>query len=203
MTECVLLAGGRSSRMGTDKLLLDQNGKTVLQRAVERFSGCFDCVSVSVREENQYPELPIPHIKDLYPGCGPLAGLHAALKSCRGDGVFVAAADLPFSSPELALRIQSLCTEEYDICVAAKPDGRTEPLFGFYRVQVLPTLEELLQTGQLRMSGLFQRHPTRILRPGEKEEIWDERAFANMNTPEEYQRLLGGRLDWGEQTHQR
>jgi len=195
MRQVVLLAGGKSSRMGTDKLMLSQDGESVLQRACERFSAYFDKVYISVNSPERYPQIQAEHIVDEYPGCGPMAGIQAALKHCGGEDIFFAAADLPFSDPETALRIMELCSSDYDICITAGPDGREESLFGYYRACVLKTATELLQSGEYRIRSLFRRHNTLILTPDTAPGLWDSMSFANMNTPEEYRRLLGGELN--------
>ena len=192
MATVVLLAGGKSRRMGTDKLLLPQREGTVLDQAVRRFSAVFDRVCVSVAKADSYPEIRAEHVVDEYPGCGPMAGVHAGLKRCGDDGVFVAAADLPLSDPGAALRIIERCPADAEICVPTGPDGRPEPLFGYYRASVLPRAEELLRAGKYRMRDLLAACVTRFLTPEETEDILDAAGFANMNTPEDYRRLLGG-----------
>ena len=188
MKTAILLAGGRSSRMGRDKLMLTQDGATVLESAVARFARAFDRVCVSVDRPDRYPQIGAEHIADLYPDCGPLAGIHAGLRACGPEGAFFAAADLPFSDPELALRIMEACPEDCAICVAAGPDGRPEPLFGYYRAAAADAAEELLKSGNYRIRSLFGLCPTRILDLGAAA---SGRMLANMNTPEEYAALLG------------
>lgn len=189
MTEVVLLAGGKSRRMGTDKLLLPQNGTTVLQAAVSRFSSFFDKVYLSVGEAGKYPEISAEHLVDSFPGCGPMAGLLEGLKVSQSGGVFLAAADIPFSDPERALKIIA-ASGGYEICVTVDGQGRYEPLFGYYRASVADTVLEFLQAGNYRIAELFQRHNTLVLEPAAVPGIWNERAFANMNFPEDYRMLL-------------
>ena len=192
MTTVVLLAGGKSSRMGTDKLMLPQWDGTVLEQAVRRFAPVFDRVCVSVAWEDCYPGIRAEHIADEFHGCGPMAGIHAGLKHCGADGAFFAAADLPFSDPLAALMIIEKCPADAEICVPLGPDGRPEPLFGFYRASVLPRAEKLLREGKYRIRELLDACETRYLSPEETEGVLNGAGFANMNTPEDYRRLLGG-----------
>lgn len=189
VAKAVLLAGGKSRRMGRDKLSLPQSGTTVLKAAVDRFSQKFD-VCISVNDKNRYPDIAAPKIEDIYQGCGPLGGLHAALAAFEGDGVFLAASDLPFSSPETALYMIELCAD-YDICITQDSEGRFEPLFGYYKKCVLKTAEELLKSGVYKMTELFKRHSVRILSPEELGNKWSAKSFENMNYPEDFDRLLG------------
>ena len=190
MYEAVLLAGGKSRRMGRDKLSLPQGGTTVLQAAVKRFSEKFNKVYISVNDKNRYADVDAPKIEDIFKDCGPLGGLHAALSKAEGEGVFLAASDLPFSSPEAALFIIEK-SAGYDICITEDRDGRFEPLFGFYRKTVLNTAEELLKCGTYKMTELFKRHSVLVLTPEDMGEHWKAENFENMNYPEDFDRLLG------------
>ena len=176
--------------MGKDKLALPQNGATVLSAAIDRFSEKFGKVSLSVDSLSRYPEINIHKIEDIYKNCGPLGGLHAALKATECDGVFLAASDLPFSSPETALKIIELC-KGHPICITKDAGGRFEPLFGFYKKCVLETAEELLESGTYKMIALYEKHPPLIVTPEDLGPVYSARSFENMNFPEDFERLLG------------
>jgi len=191
MATAVLLAGGKSRRMGRDKLMLPQDGSTVLATAVRRFSEKFDRVLLSVDRPDRYPDLPAEHVADIYAGCGPLAGLHAALAAAEGEGVFLAAADLPFSDPETALKMIALCGE-HEICVTRDACGRFEPLFGYYGPTVLAKAERILASGGRAMTELFDAADTLVLTAEALGLAPGGRMLANMNRPEDYSELLGG-----------
>ena len=190
MYEAVLLAGGKSRRMGRDKLALPQNGTTVLQAAAQRFSQKFDRVYLSVDDISRYPEIKLPKIADIYKNCGPLGGLHASLSKCEGEGIFLAASDLPFSSPDIALEMIKLANE-YDICVTRDENGRYEPLFAFYKKSVLAAVCDLLEKGVYKMTALYDSHRVLTVTPEMLGEKWSAQSFENMNYPEDFQRLLG------------
>ncbi|MCL2227502.1 MAG: molybdenum cofactor guanylyltransferase [Oscillospiraceae bacterium] len=188
MSTVVILAGGKSRRMGCDKLALPLNGGTLLESAVRRFGTAFEDVYISVADAAKYPEVDAQRVIDVFPGSGPLAGLHAALSSLPVDGVFLVAADLPFSSPEAALFIMGLCGD-CEACVLRLPDGRLEPLFGFYRRSLLGRCEAALQAGDFKMTALLAEASTRFVEPGEIGELWDARMIMNLNYPEDYERI--------------
>ena len=189
MYTAVLLAGGKSRRMGRDKLSLPQGGTTVLESAAIRFSENFD-VYISVDDKARYENIPFPKIEDIYKGCGPLGGLHAALKNTDGDRVFLSASDLPFSSPETAIFMAEK-GKDFDICITCDATGRFEPLFGWYKKNVLETVEELLKSGVYKMTELYKRHSVLVLTPEDMGEHWKAESFENMNYPEDFDRLLG------------
>ncbi len=183
----VILAGGKSRRMGRDKLLLPLSGERLLDRAVRRYGEVFPRVLVSVSGPERYPELGEARVCDRYPGAGPLAGLHAGLLA-SGDDVFLTGADMPFSSPEKALQLISLCGEK-EACVLTDADGRWEPLFGFYRQSLLDRAEALLEEGQRRMAALLSRAELREVSLKELGEGEDSRLLLNVNNPEDYEKL--------------
>ena len=194
MTTAVILAGGKSRRMGRDKLSLPQGDTTVLASAVSRFSEKFDRVLLSVDTPGRYPEIAVRHICDIFPDCGPLGGLHAALTALDGkaDGVFLAAADLPFSDPAAALRLMSL-RGEHEICILRDESGRFEPLFGFYGGGLLGRVTELLENGRRAMTELYDISDTLILRASDIGIAASGQMLANMNRPEDFYALLGGK----------
>lgn len=188
----VILAGGQSKRMGTDKMKLTVEGETLLARTVKRFSTVFPRVLVSTASPERYPELGDIRVYDRYPGAGPLAGLHAAL-SAAGEDVFLVGGDMPYASPEKAMRLAALCGDA-EACVLLDADGRWEPLFGYYRDSVLEKAEALLNAGQNRMAGLLSGLNVREVRLAELGE-GAENLLRNLNKPEDYEKL---RLELGE-----
>ncbi len=189
----VILAGGQSRRMGRDKLRLTAGGETLLDRALRRYGEVFPRVLVSVAGPEKYPELGDRRIFDRFPGAGPLAGLHAALDAA-GEDVFLTGADMPYSSPEKALLLASLCGE-HDACVLTDESGRWEPLFGFYRQRLLPEAGALLSGGKRSMAALLSSVSLREVRLEELGEGADSLLLRNVNRPEDYEKL---RLELGE-----
>ncbi|MCL2201187.1 MAG: molybdenum cofactor guanylyltransferase [Oscillospiraceae bacterium] len=188
METIVILAGGRSRRMGRDKLALPLDGKTLLESVISRFEERFDSVYLSVADAVKYPEIKTPRLVDIASGAGPLSGLHAALTLLPAEGVFLVAADLPFADPSAAQRIIELCNG-HEACVLRLPGGFLEPLFGFYRRPVLKLCEDALSSGDYRMSEILHKAHTRFVEPSELGQFWDEKIIMNVNSPEDYQSL--------------
>lgn len=188
MTSAVILAGGQSRRMGRDKPALPFRGESLLAGAVARFSRGFTHVAVSVARAESYPEIAAEHVVDRYTGCGPMAGLHAALLTLGGD-VFLTAADMPFADPETALRLIALCGAA-DVCVIRDGQGRYEPLFAFYRQRVLPEAAALLERGRYSLLALFERVRVREVSLAELGLGPDSPVLLNINRPDDYARLV-------------
>jgi molybdopterin-guanine dinucleotide biosynthesis protein A len=189
MSTAIILAGGESRRMKRDKLALPFGAATILASAVDRFSAHFDKVYISVADADKYPEIKAARLTDIYKGCGPMGGLHAALRSAEDEGVFLVAADLPYSDPLAAKRIIELAGEN-DICITADSESRFEPLFGYYRKTILPYVELALASGNYKIAALFDKIRLRVVAREELGSLFSEKLFLNINYPEDYERLL-------------
>ncbi|HWQ58335.1 MAG TPA: molybdenum cofactor guanylyltransferase [Clostridia bacterium] len=181
----LILAGGKSSRFGRDKTQLKLNGATLAERAVEHVRPIFDEILIAGEAE----KFRIPGaraIPDIFPGAGPLGGIHSGLSYSKNDAVFALACDMPNFDAALCKRLISLC-ETYDIAVP-RADGEAEPLFAVYRKAALPAAEKLLREGNYRVRALFSLVNTGYLDvepvPGETS------PFFNINYKEDYERLI-------------
>ena len=193
MSAVVVLAGGKSRRMGRDKLSMVYDGRTLLESAVQRFKSEFSDVYISVSDEGKYPNIDAQRIVDIIPGVGPLSGLHAALKTIKNDSVFLVAADLPFADPLAAKRIIALGSG-FEACVIKLPDGNVEPLFGYYARTLLPLCEELIASGDNRMTGIYVGTNTRFVSPSELGDAWDDKMIININYPKDYEAIRDVKL---------
>lgn len=188
MSTAVVLAGGESRRMKKDKMTLRFGAESFLESAVNRFSKYFDTVVVSVADPDKYPEIRAPHIVDIYKGCGPLSGLHAALTTTDDEGVFLVAADLPYADPSAAKRIVELAGAS-DICIMVDSKARYEPLFGYYKKTILPQIENNLRAGNYKIAELFNQSTIRLVTISELGSLWHDKLLLNVNYPDDYEKL--------------
>lgn len=193
MSTAVILAGGKSQRMKKDKMELLLGKETFLQSAVNRFNACFDNVLVSVGDPNKYSGIRAEMLTDIYKGCGPMSGLHAALKRTEEDGVFLVAADMPYADPLAAKRIIELAGSN-DICLINSGASRFEPLFGYYSQKILPLVEEALESGSYKLTGLLNKARLRLVTAEELGDLWNEKLLLNINYPEDYDNLMSEKL---------
>ncbi|QYR22004.1 molybdenum cofactor guanylyltransferase [Paenibacillus sp. sptzw28] len=195
----IILAGGQSTRMGTDKALLDIGGKPLLRRLAERMLSLgLNSVTVSVsgnEQEKKYRAAlgeslaaQIRFVQDEYPGCGPLAGLHAGLSGLPAGYAFVMACDMPvLSEPLLRRMLERAALKE----VNNKPDViRTggQPFHALYHTRTARMLLERLKWNDLRVMAMLSELETIILELSAEEEA----AFINLNTPEMYEKFVSG-----------
>jgi len=181
--EAFILAGGASSRMGTDKsqLLLEN------QTFVERIGNTLLTVTDSIRLVGYQENSKLPTVADVYPKWGALGGLHAALSACRREWAIVVACDLPLVTAELFQHLASL-DNEYDAIVPIQPDGRPQPLAALYRADPCRRVAtELIEAGRRRPLDLLEKVRTRWVDFLEIANLPQaERFFVNINTPEDY-----------------
>jgi molybdopterin-guanine dinucleotide biosynthesis protein A len=185
-----ILAGGVSSRMGTDKARLSLGG----QQFVERIAGALAPISRSVSivgARHPAAKWDLQNVPDVYPQWGALGGLHAALHACKSDWAAVVACDLPFVTGELFVRLASL-GENFDAVIPVQTDGRPQPLCALYRrAPCLAAARELIESGERRPRDLLQKVNTRRVATAELADLSDAQLFfLNINTPEDYEQAM-------------
>lgn len=189
----VVLAGGRSTRMGTDKAALTVGGRSVLARVVSTLGVVCEEIVLVARRGQDLPALePLPaHVRlartdDQVEGRGPLAGLAAGLRVLTRESAFASSCDVPFLRPDLVrVLAQALGTASVAL---PEVEGRLHPLAGVYRrATVLPEAEALLAQDRLRPVFLLERLPhVRVGEAALKQADPDLRSLLNMNTPAEH-----------------
>lgn len=184
-----LLAGGRSSRMGRDKALLDAAGATFLERIAAAARPLARSIAVVGREAAPEPFVAVP---DLRPGLGPLAGIESALAAARTPAALVVACDLPMVTTAFFERLVARASEAPDrILVVEDADGRVTPLCGVYPATAREVAARLLDEGERRPRMLLDAVGSRALAFAEYRDLpGASRLLENVNTPDEYRRLL-------------
>lgn len=190
----IILAGGKSTRMGQDKTLITFNHETLVERTVKELKKVTDEIIIASNDTHKYNLPGIIEVPDIYPGMGPLGGLHAGLIKAKNEYAFVVSCDLPLFSAQLA----SLLLERrwgYDVVVPGT-EGSFEPLCAVYSKNCIGVIEKNILSG---VKGVFQLYSQvealKILKVN-KSELSNipeaEKIFFNLNTPEDYQEFLKG-----------
>lgn len=211
MTEMtgVVLAGGKSSRMGKNKAFLRMSGsETIIESVIRSMAAVTSRIIISANDTHIYEELGHEIVSDLFPMMGPLSGLHAALTRVETPWVIVSACDLPFVSEGIFKYLKELIEKQV---VGEKGPayqgfiplvgGRIQPLVAAYHIGTLPSLEKSLTESKLRMTDWLKE--LRICYIPE-EQIRNEtgldpgREFFNMNNPMDYQQALENDQDKNE-----
>lgn len=185
----IVLAGGRSSRMGTAKALLPFGGRPLIEHVVAILHRLCTGVVVVAAPDQALPALPATIVRDEVAYQGPVGGLVYGLRASTTEVSFVTACDSAFLEPALISHLIARAPG-HDVVVPRWQD-RDQPLHAVYRRSVLPLLEEQLARGELRPVSLFARVPTCRIGEDEIRRFDAEGAsFFNMNTPEDYAEAL-------------
>ena len=210
-----VLAGGKSSRMGRDKALLELAGKPLVLRAVEKLRRV--CADISILGNRSELEMYAPMIRDLHEGCGPLAGMEAAFSNSEKMWNLFMAVDMPFLPVQLLedwvkMVVEKESTRLSMFCV----DGRPQPALCLLHKDVAPYVERAVARGEFKLlpalesaaadlamkqkiavGAIFLNLPwsanASLLRengnlsePTEAQQSAQHLWFANLNTPDEF-----------------
>ena len=188
--EGFILAGGASSRMGSDKAALRLGEETFVARVASALSGVAGRVSL-VSSRHEPGSFGLPLVRDFFDGAGALGGLHAALLCAQSPWAAVVSCDLPFVTAELLRRLASLAGG-FDAVAPLQKDGRLQPLCALYaRRPCLEACEGLLGGGEFRPRALLGRVKARLVGFDEISDLaGSELFFRNVNTPDDYAEAL-------------
>lgn len=181
----VILAGGNSSRMKSNKALLPYRGELFIERIHRKISGIFRDVLIITNTPESYRFLRCPTVPDVYPGMGSLAGIHAGLVNSKTPYIFVTACDMPHLNASLIRRLVD-AIDGQDVIIP-ESSGGLEPLHAVYGKGSLPRIAEALSKGNRKIVDCCARLNATVI---SKEEVSlfdaDFLSFSNINTPEDY-----------------
>jgi molybdopterin-guanine dinucleotide biosynthesis protein MobB len=199
----VILAGGKSERMGVDKAKLPwRDGRTLLERTAACLRHLGEVLISVGAEPFGSRELEsckgrlcgLPVVADRCPGRGPMGGIHSALLACRSDWLLAVSCDMPLFERELADYLISRISDEPGgpgIVLPVTRDGQVHPLCGLYSKGAADILAGLMDAGSYRMTDAARK--ARFLPVSLTGTPFPDETLANVNTPEEYALLLRGR----------
>ncbi len=184
-----ILAGGRSTRMGSDKALLSLGGQTLLERALRTASTVAKTVVISGSRERygRYGDV----VEDVIRDCGPLGGIHAALSITQTDLNLMLSVDTPLMGSDFLAWLLEQASASRELVVVPEALGGLQPLAAVYRRALRTVAEQALKSGDYKIDHLFQLAPTRYISEAEIMAAGFSLAvFSNVNTVEEYRALL-------------
>lgn len=177
----IILAGGKSKRMGTDKALLVLDGISLLERSVSLCKKLCDTIIISSNNA-AHQKFGFPLVPDEFKDCGPIGGIYSCLKKSETEWNFVISVDSAYVEPDFVSYLMAEI-EDVDAIVPFGPRG-VEPLIALYNKKSIPAFEEKIETGDFRMQNLINSfHSKRI-----DCKDWTEKypnLFRNLNRPED------------------
>lgn len=181
-----ILAGGQSSRMNyRNKAFLSYREKTFVERLIEAGSD-FEEVIIVANTKEAYENFNLQVVSDVYPGKGPLSGIHAALRVAKTSTVLCVACDMPLTSREVLNGLAQI-SGDYDVLVP-EYEGRLQPLCAIYSKKIKNKVEEQLKKDDFKLQYFIRQLNYQVIRefPHRPFKSID---FLNVNTPTDLSEL--------------
>jgi len=184
----IILAGGKSTRYGRNKALVNVDGIPLIERVIGVMGSIFHHIILITNTPHEYAHLGLPMYEDLIKGLGPIGGVYTGLSVIADEGGFFVACDMPLLNKELIRYIVER-RGDYDV-VVPRVSGMVEALHALYSRRCLPVVKSLIDSRQYQTLRIFERVPVRYI---EETEIrsFDPglKSFININKPQELKRL--------------
>jgi molybdopterin-guanine dinucleotide biosynthesis protein A len=182
----VLLAGGKSRRMGEDKRYLVVGEQTLLERSLGVLRSIFHEVLVVIAQDSAPLDIDARVVRDLVPNCGSLGGIYTGLTQATSPYIFAVACDMPFLNQAVITQFTNR-RDTADI-VMARLATRLHPMHALYGKGCLPAMEQMIVARQLKIQELVSHASLRVQYVTEADLLsidpsW--RSFHNVNTPED------------------
>ena len=180
----IILAGGKSSRMGFDKGMAELNGKKMAEWVVAALQSVCSHILIVSNTDN-YNKLDYPVYEDIYKNTGPLGGIYTGLTYSATEYNLVVACDMPFITPNIFNLLLSFA-DTYSIVVPSV-NGRFEPLCAFYHKQTCHKMNNLLLQKTWKMQQVIRQFDYKEIKLENTQT--ELSVFANINTPEELKEI--------------
>jgi len=182
-----VLAGGKSSRMGQDKAAITLHGRTLLEHTLAALREV--CRDVAILGRHELYGTVAPVYEDIFPGCGPLGGIHAALSNSQTQFNLIIAVDTPFLSPAFLSYLGGRALTSGSAVTTPEINDYTQPLCTVYSLDFLPIAEQALRQGNYKIVPLFPQGRTLVVKERELRQFaFATDMFENLNTPDDLAR---------------
>ena len=188
MISGILLAGGRSSRMGTEKAILSLGGKFLYEYPLKVLEHFCDEILISSDSAALKEKCHYPFIQDEKPGLGPIMGIYSGMMNISNSIALILSCDNPNISIEFIDCMLLHSNDNSAITIGIGPAGLPEPLSGIYNKEIIPLIRSLIEKGQYRLSTLIQKTRTSLIEPT----IYgfdSEKLYMNINTKEDFENI--------------
>ncbi len=182
----IVLSGGKNSRIRTNKAFIEFFGISLIANIVEKLRTVFDDIIIVTNNPQEYENLKVKIVKDIFPEKGPLGGIYSGLSYSDTEYNFVSACDMPFVSMNIIKSLIKL-RKGYDVVVPAD-NQYLEPLFALYSRNCLPAIERNIGAGKLAIRSFYEE--IELLKMGWKQLVEPEITdpFLNINTPQDLEK---------------
>ncbi|MCP5097351.1 MAG: molybdenum cofactor guanylyltransferase [Chloroflexi bacterium] len=181
-TTIAIMAGGKSSRMGSDKSFIPFQGRPMIEIVRERVAGLAAETILITNKPDEYAHLNLPMFGDVYPDKGPLGGIYTAVHHATHPHTLVVACDMPWLNRDLL--VYMITQQETADIVIPRPQKFPEPLHAIYSKVCLAPIEANIKADRLKITGFFGKVSVNYLGQDVIGKFdGDGRSFANINTP--------------------
>ena len=190
LTKLVVLAGGKSSRFGSNKALAPWGEKTFIEVIVEKLKNVTQDLAISVRDPSDYQNLQIEKVEDLIPGIGPIGALYSCIKKYKRNyqRIMMIACDMPLINVEIIKYMLNLKT--LAPIVIPEIDSKKEPLHAIYHCSLEPLLEHLIKEEDFKLNSLISMVPIRKVKEEELKQFCNPNiSFTNINTQKDFEKI--------------
>ena len=177
----IILAGGKSSRMGQDKGLLEFQGKRLVEYSIELLKPLCSELLISVNQAG-YKQFGIERIADQYKNCGPVGGLHAALNASSNEWNLVISCDTPFLNRELFDLL--LKNQQDQMAVIPSHSTGIEPLAALYHRNMALFFEQKIKEQDLKLHCILKNEKVKMVDVSGLL-VKYPKLFSNLNSPED------------------
>jgi phospholipid/cholesterol/gamma-HCH transport system ATP-binding protein len=185
-----ILAGGKSTRMGRDKAFVSVDGQTLIERMLDLAKSVTHDVQV-VGNPEKFSQF-APTIEDAFPECGPLGGIHAALRSSAAELNVILAVDMPYVSTALLQYLIARARHSHAIVTVARGARGYQPVCAVYRRAFVYSAETALIAGRYKIDELFTAENTQVIEESELQgQGFSDSLFRNLNTPQDLHEAPG------------
>ncbi len=201
----IILAGGKSRRMGRDKAFLELDGKPLIEHVIQRVAQVCDDIIIVANDTLAYAPFGLCVVSDVHPGKGSLGGIYSGLQAAHTLFVLAVACDMPFLNPDLLRYLISLAPQA-DVVVprardlssnvlrdAQRPqplakETNLHPMHAVYSKRCLAPIRAQIHTDDLRLIGFYERVQVRVVEPAEIDRFDPHHlSFFNANTPADFE----------------
>jgi molybdopterin-guanine dinucleotide biosynthesis protein A len=192
----IILSGGKSSRMGTNKSLIELKGKTIIETLYDKLKNLFNSIILVTNEPDDYQFLNIPKFKDIYLNKGPLGGIHSGLLNSNTNRNFIISCDIPLITEDAISFIINM-SENSELTLPLA-NGYVQELCGVYSKSLLPAIEEKLNLSNeeeirhkdqkhraCKVHSFIKENNPKIIEFEKEYPKYNENLFFNLNSKED------------------
>ncbi len=187
----IILAGGKSSRMGFDKQFLKIDETRLMNLVISKLEEEFDEIIIVTNKPDEYNEFSQKIRTDIITGRGPLSGIHSGLREASSEYAFVIPCDMPNINIDYVRYMKKVIEDkDVDVCVTKIKDN-VEPLHGFYSKRIIDSIEKHLLSNERSINSLITNLKTHYIEELEVMEFsLNKDIFKNLNTKEDLDDFL-------------